>query len=93
MSEPIITLDRLIEHFEIQCENKFGTLDMAKQLLKTRYNAEPSINWPYFECLKAVSISDGSVEDANAQLTECLRRYAQSIQHGRNQQERGKRAG
>lgn len=86
MSDTIITLDFLITEFERRCQQKHGHFEIAQQLMTERYADKSLDGWEYFECLKAALVSDGSLENAHVRLTECLRRYARSIPHGKRQQ-------
>lgn len=91
MNDTIISLGFLIEELETRCNQKHGRLDIAKRLMNSRYLCKSRDGWAYFECLKAALVSDGSLENADVRLTECLHRYAQSKPHGKHRQVVGKR--
>ncbi len=77
MSDEPITVDMVIKEYEKLCLEKHEDIEVARQLMEVRYPKKELRSWDYFECLKAVIISDGSIEDATVQLNQCLRQYVQ----------------
>ncbi len=84
MSEEIITLGLLIEHLETECRKKFGTVEVAEQLLNKEFPNHQLEGKAYFSCLRATLLSDGSLEGAR-KIRRHLRVQARSHKLRRNQ--------
>ncbi|CAM3066118.1 Uncharacterised protein [Vibrio fluvialis] len=88
MSEPIITLERLIQHFESICKSKFSSLDTARELAAGEFPNRPLTEWRYLGCLRATALSNGSLSDATRLFR--LHRTTQSQAHNRRLQRMAK---
>jgi hypothetical protein len=64
MSEPLITLDYLIQQAERHCKDKFGSLELVQELAKEVTKGKPLSDLGYFACLRAIGLSDGTLKDA-----------------------------